>query len=48
MIKTALLRLTSIEISLEQIDDVENHTRNIGFELLRKMGYDGQGIGKRR
>jgi hypothetical protein len=34
-------------ISQEHFGDFENHIRGIGYMLLRKKGYDGQGIGKR-
>jgi hypothetical protein len=28
------------------LGDFENHSRGIGSKIMRKMGYDGQGIGK--
>jgi hypothetical protein len=30
----------------ETFGDFENHTRGIISKIMRKMGYDGQGIGK--
>jgi hypothetical protein len=30
------------------LGDFEKNTRDIGSKLLRKMGYDGKRIGKRR
>jgi hypothetical protein len=36
-----------VTLSQEHIGDFENHIRGIGSNLLRQMGYNGQGIRKR-
>jgi hypothetical protein len=48
MTKTTLLSSPSLEFSQDNFGEFEKHTRGIGSKLLRHMGYDGQGIGKRR
>jgi hypothetical protein len=48
MTKTTLICSPSLYISQEPLDEFEKHTRGISFRILREMGYDGQGTGKRR
>jgi hypothetical protein len=47
MNKTTLVSSPSIDNSSKQIGDFKNHTRGIGRNIPRKMGYARQGIGKR-
>jgi len=46
MTKTTLVTSPSLDLSQENLGNFENHTRGIGSKLLRKIGYDRQGIGK--
>jgi hypothetical protein len=48
LIDTTLVCSPSIDISHEELGEFENHTIGIGSKILRKMGYDGQGIGRRK
>jgi hypothetical protein len=45
MTKATLVISPSIEISEENLHEFKNHTREIGYKIIRKIGYDGQGIG---
>jgi hypothetical protein len=42
-----LVQSPSIEISQYNLDEFEKNTICIGSKLLKKMGYDGQGLGNR-
>jgi len=39
---------SSIDISPDHLGEAKNHTRGIGWKLLRYMLYDGKGSGKRK
>lgn len=44
--KMNLVSSPSLDISQDHFGVFEKHTRGIGLRLLRRMGYNGQGIGK--
>jgi hypothetical protein len=46
--ETTLVISPSLDFFQEHFVDFEKHTRGIGSKLLKCLGYDGQGIGKRR
>jgi hypothetical protein len=37
-----------MDFSQDNFSEFEKHTKGTNSKLLRNMGYDGQGIGKRR
>jgi hypothetical protein len=41
-----MVKSSSKILSQEFFGDFENHTRGINSKFMRKMGYDGQGIGR--
>jgi len=43
MTKTNLVSSPFIEIYQENLGEFENHTRDIGTKILRRMEYDGKG-----
>jgi len=48
MTEDTLLSSTSIDTSRENLNEFEKRIKGIGSKILKKMGYDGQGLGKRR
>jgi hypothetical protein len=48
MIETTSISSPSFDFSPEHFGEFEKHTRGISSNILRKMGYDGHGLGKRR
>jgi hypothetical protein len=44
MMESSLVNSPSKILPQETFGDFENHTRGISSKLMRKMGYDGQGI----
>jgi hypothetical protein len=44
MTKTSLVKSPSIDISQDKIHEFKIFTKGIGSKILKKMGYDGQGI----
>lgn len=47
MIETSMVSSPSLYLSQEHLGYFEKYTRGIGSNLLRQMGYDGQGKGNR-
>jgi len=48
MTETSLVRSPFVDISQEHLNEFEKYTMGIVSKLLRKMGYDGKGIGNSR
>jgi len=44
MLEASMVNTPSNILSQEKFWDFEKHTREIGSNLMRKMGYAGQGI----
>jgi hypothetical protein len=48
MTETTLVSSPYVHVSQEQLDEFKKHMRGIGCKIIKKMGYDGHGLGKRR